>query len=461
MTAGVHPAGPADLGRDGLAGLPARQRDLVARAWAHVDQRRLRELAVLVTSVPSPTGEERPLAEELAARLRGAGLDGRLQPLDDRQANAWGRLAGTGSGPSLMLYAPVDTFTAGTEDEDLPWIGPQLRTDMRPGATVDGPYVTGLGASNPKGHAACVLAAAEAVAAAGVPLRGDLVAAFGAGGMPTNARPLPGRDRANTGQGVGASFLLEQGLWTDAAVIAKPGWGASAAEVGLVWFDVWVGGTHTYVGSRHRLPYVNAVAQAATVVHGLEAWFERYAAAHTDAVVSPQGVVSSIEGGWPRLAAATPGRVRIRCDVRLAPGRSPASLAREFRAAVAAIADRHPGLDAAVETVLAIPGSATPEDAWVVRSTVAAWEAAEGRPHEVPAGLSGATDANILRNRGIPTVRIGMPKVGAVEPAPFEVDFARGMNTVDVRDMERLTRLLVRVAVDTCTRTFEETGDRP
>ena len=458
----MHPpaaveGGPA--GEDGLAGLPDRQREAVARAWAHVDRDRLRELAVLVTSLPSPTGEERPLAEELAVRLGAAGLDGRVQPLDDRQANAWGRLDGDGGGPSLMLYAPVDTFTVGTEDEDLPWIGPELRPDMRPGAVVEGPYVTGLGASNPKGHAACVLAAAEAVAAAGIPLRGDLVAAFGAGGMPTNARP--GRDRANTGQGVGASFLLEQGVWTDAAVIAKPGWAASAAEVGLVWFDVWVGGTHTYVGSRHRLPYVNAVAQAATVVTGLEAWFERYAAASTDAVVSPQGVVSSIEGGWPRLAAATPGRVRIRCDVRLAPGRSPASLAREFRAAVAAIADRTPGLDVAVETVLAIPGSATPADAWVVRSTVAAWEAAEGRPHEGPAGTSGATDANILRNRGIPTVRIGMPKVGAGEPAPFEVDFARGMNTVDVRDMERLTRLLVRVAVDTCTRTFEETGDRP
>ncbi len=434
----------------------------MARAWEHVDTHRLRELAVLVTSIPSPTGEERPLAAALAGRLVAAGLDGRLQPLDDMQANAWGRLAGDGSGPSLMLYAPIDTFTVGTEAEDLPWIGERLRPDMRPEAVVDGPFVTGLGASNPKGHAACVLAAAEAVAAAGLPLRGDLVAAFGAGGMPTEARPVEGRERANTGQGVGASFLLEQGVWTDAAVIAKPGWAASAAEVGLVWFDVWVGGTHTYVGSRHRLPYVNAVAQAAVVVTELEAWFESYARAHTDALVSPQGVVSSISGGWPRLAAATPARVRVRCDVRLAPGRSPASLAREFSAALEGIRARHPGLDVRAETVLAIPGSATDDDAWVVRSTVAAWEAAEGRPHEVPAGMSGATDANILRNRGIPTVRIGMPKVGTgADPAPFEVDFARGMNTVDVREMERLTRLLVRVAVDTCSRTFEETGDRP
>jgi hypothetical protein len=75
--------------------------------------------------------------------------------------------------------------------------------------------------------------------------------------------------------------------------------------------------------------------------------------------------------------------------------------------------------------------------------------------------MSGATDANILRNRGIPTARSACPRSARPSRRPFEVDFARGMNTVDVRDMARLTRLLVRVAVDTCTRTFEETGDRP
>jgi hypothetical protein len=53
-------------------------------------------------------------------------------------------------------------------------------------------------------------------------------------------------------------------------------------------------------------------------------------------------------------------------------------------------------------------------------------------------------------------VRIGMPKI---TDAPFEVDFARGMNTVDVREMVRLTRLLVRVAIDTCSRPLDEIGD--
>ncbi|MDW6064474.1 hypothetical protein SAZ11_49210 [Streptomyces sp. FXJ1.4098] len=69
------------------------------------------------------------------------------------------------------------------------------------------------------------------------------------------------------------------------------------------------------------------------------------------------------------------------------------------------------------------------------------------------AGNSGATDANILRGRGIPTVRVGMPKV---TEAPFEIDFARGMNTVSLRAMEKLSRHLIRTAVDTVTRSRAE-----
>ena len=57
---------------------------------------------------------------------------------------------------------------------------------------VHGDHVVGLGASNPKGHAAAVMAAAEAIAAAGIPLRGDLLVGLGAGGMPTNGRAPAG-----------------------------------------------------------------------------------------------------------------------------------------------------------------------------------------------------------------------------------------------------------------------------
>ncbi|MEU3615563.1 deacylase [Streptomyces sp. NPDC006872] len=439
------------MSADGLAGLDDRRRGWAEEAWRHVTGDRLRELIIGLVDIPSPTGDEGPLAAHIADTLAISGCRTEVQPLDDRQANAWARLEGDGTGPDLMLYAPIDTLTVGEESEDLPWIGPELRDDMRPQATVYDDLVVGLGASNPKGHAACVMMAAEAIGLAGVPLTGDLVAAFGAGGMPTNARPVG--VRRNTGQGVGCSFLLEQGVWTDYAVIAKPGWTVSWDEVGLVWFEVTVRGTHTYVGSRHRLPYDNAIARAGEVIRYLEEWFVEYAERHTSGTVAPQGIVSSVHGGWSRTAAVTPASCTLMVDLRIGPDMTPMRAKREFLAAIDTIRGKLPGLDVSAETAVVIPGTRTDPESWICRSATAGWAAFEGREHEVIRGNSGATDANILRSRGIPTVRVGMPKV--VE-APFGIDFARGMNTVSVRAMEKLTRHLIRTAVDTVTRTRAE-----
>ncbi|MBO2463991.1 peptidase dimerization domain-containing protein [Actinomadura violacea] len=420
----------------------------VERARAQVRRARLLELVIGLVAIPSPTGDEGPLAEYAAAEMAAAGLQSGTLPLDDRQACAWARLPGKGGGRDLMLYAPVDTLTIGRADEDVPWIGPALRADMRAEPSVRGDYVVGLGAGNPKGHAACVIAAAEAVAAAGVPLAGDLLVGLGAGGMPTNAPRLDGDVRRHTGQGVGCSFLLEQGLWADHAVIAKPGWTVSHEEVGLAWFEVTVHGTHTYVGSRHRLPYRNPIAAAGQVVAGLETWFEEYAFRHTAGTVAPQGVVSAIEGGWMRMAAVTPAACRFRCDLRLPPGLTPAEAKREFATAIEKIAAES-GAEVTWEMVLAIPGTRTAPSDPVVTAAIAAFKEAEGGPHQPITGNSGATDANILRSRGVPTVRVGMPKASTgelgIDPS---ADFQMGMNTVDLREMERLTRLLIRVAID-------------
>ncbi|MFD1814674.1 M20 family metallopeptidase [Rhodococcus gannanensis] len=439
---------------DPLAGLDEQRSAWTEHAWAKVDLELLRDLTVGMVDVASPTGDEAPLARHITDTFTACGIEAHTMSLDDRQANSWARLRGDGTGPDLLLYAPIDTVTSGNADEDLPWAGDVLRPDMTAVAHSTGDYVVGLGASNPKGHAACVMAAVEAVRAAGIPLTGDLLAGFGAGGMPTNARPGVGNPRRNTGQGVGCSFLLEQGVWADFALIAKPGWTVSWEEVGLAWFEIAVHGSHTYVGSRHRLPYRNPVALAGAVAQRLEDWFPQYSARHRDGLVFPQGMVANIRGGWERTASFTPEQVRMTVDLRLSPRTTPTAAKRELVEAVQSIAsDLDVRID--VEQILAIPGEASDEQMWLSRSAVQAWEAFEGQPHRELLDASGATDANILRGRGIPTVRVGMPKV---VDAPFDVDFAMGMNTVDLREAERLTRYLVRVVVDTVTRTLEEVG---
>ncbi|MBY6411861.1 peptidase dimerization domain-containing protein [Rhodococcus sp. BP-252] len=434
---------------------PDDRTDRSAQAHRHVSRDRLRDILIDLVDVASPTGDEAPLARVVTETLDRAGVDAHTMALDDRQANSWGRLRGDGTGPDLLLYAPIDTVTTGDPAEDLPALGPALRPDMVAKARVDGDYLIGLGASNPKGHAACVIAAVEAIAAAEIPLKGDLIVGFGAGGMPTNARAGVGNPRLNTGQGVGCSFLLEQGVWADFALIAKPGWTVSWEEVGLAWFTVTVHGTHTYVGSRHRLPYANPIAAAGAVAARLEEWFPKYSVANTSGLVAPQGIVANIRGGWERTASFTPEQVTMTVDLRLSPRTTPSDAKRQLLAAVRRIADDLGGLEIEVEQVLAIAGESSDEDMWLCRSAIAAWEAREGRPHEPAYDASGATDANILRSRGIPTVRVGMPKV---VDAPFEVDFAMGMNTVDLRRAEELTHYLVDVALDTVTRTLEEVG---
>jgi len=395
----------------------------------------------------------------IADLLVACDADGRVQPLDDRQANAWGRLRSTGSrdGATVMLYAPIDTMTTGDPRHDLPHVAANLDPHMLPHAVADGGRVVGLGAMNPKGHAACILGAIEAIARSGVELDGDLIAAFGAGGMPTNSLPeLDGApQRYHTGQGVGCSFLIESGVWADAAVIAKSGWAISWEEVGLAWCDIIVRGTHTYVGARHLLAYRNAIAEAATVVQCLEAWFveraDRWSAEHPDSHVEPQGMVAAISGGWQRMAAFTPAEVTIRVDMRLAPGQSPLDARRELAGALSTLASD--GIDLDVELVIGIPGSRTEPDHWIVGTTIEAWEAETGEQHIAARRTSGATDANILRNRGIPTVRVGLPK--STEPDGTPIGFGAGMNTVDVDALVMLTRYLVRVALTATSRKVE------
>lgn len=433
-----------------MSTLSAEQQAWYQAACALVDPERLTELVVGMVDIPSPTGEEAELARWLTATLDAAGLDTHYQAIDDRQANAVARIRGDGTGEDLLLYAPIDTLTVGDPAEDAPWIGAELREDMHARAEIHGDHVVGLGASNPKGHGAAVIAAAEAISKAGIPLRGDLIVGLGAGGMPTNGRTTRGLSRRNTGHGVGCSFLLEQGWWADHALIAKPGWSVAWEEVGLCWFEVRVRGTYTYVGSRHRMPYRNAIADAARVIAALEDWFPEYAARHTDGLVAPQGIVAAVEGGWFRMAAVSPALCRFMIDLRASPRSTPADVRREFADALDTITAQHPDIELDWDMVLSIPGTRTSPDAPVVVAATAAWEEQSGCPHEPIVANSGATDANILRGRGLPTARIGMDRIG--DDAPLPLDFSSGMNVVDIREAVRLTKTIVHTAIALCTR---------
>jgi succinyl-diaminopimelate desuccinylase len=429
----------------------AEMREAYERACAVVDDALLREITVEMVDIASPTGQERELAEHLVRRARGRGLEAEYQPLDELAGNALITYRGSGDGADLLLYAPIDAHADGTETDDLPWTGAELRTDMRVGATVTGDYVLGLGANNPKGHAACIIAAVEALRAADVPLRGHVRVGMGAGGMPVNA-PV-GDPRQDIGHGRGAGFMLDHGFRADFAVITKTNWAVSWEEVGLAWFRIRIHGAMNYTGVRHFVPYDNPILHVGTVVSELEEWFKAYATDNTSGLVAPQASIGSIQGGWTHKPTFSTAAVDLFLDLRLSPRTDQEDARHQVVEEVRRIGEAH-GLRLSVEQLLSIPGTTTDPDSWIIRSSIRAWEEIEGSEHQPRRVQSGATDANVLRRNGLPTARIGLARVP--DDAPVPNDFSKGMNVVSVTEMVKLTKHLLHVAIDTCARDRSE-----
>jgi acetylornithine deacetylase/succinyl-diaminopimelate desuccinylase-like protein len=227
------PVIPAPLSRE--------QRDWLEQAVSRIDEERMRAFNCAITSIHSPTGEERAASEWIVQQMCGIGIDAFYQPLDERSGNAVGQLKGTGGGPSLLLYAPIDTHLRADPLEDVPWVGPELRPDMLPhGSIADNGDVIGLGAANPKGMITALTEAVRCIRSAGVPLKGDVLLACAGGGMPS--MPPRRETRQNHGLSSGVIYMLNHGIIADFAIICKPGWAAAWEEVGLCWFKVTVHG---------------------------------------------------------------------------------------------------------------------------------------------------------------------------------------------------------------------------
>ena len=421
------------------------------RAWNAIDETNLAELNRLMASIPSPTGEEGQLAQAIVDVMNKSGVEALYQPMDDAQGNAIGRISGTGDGADLLLYAPLDTAFSTSEKEECPWVGARLPAEMTTNAYVRDGDVVGMGAENPKGYATCVVAAAQAIKAAAVPLKGCLLVGLGAGGMPTNRRPSS--PKFNAGQGAGCAFMLEQGVRGDFAIIAKPGWSVAWEEVGLCWFKVIVQGDLNYTGVRHVVKGRNPIVDAAKVIGLLEQWFAEYTEKNTSGLVAPQGSINAIQAGWTHKPAFVPAACHFFVDLRISPRVNPMEAKRQFGEAIERIATSHPELSIIWEMILSIPGTSTDPGCWIIQSCMRAWEYVENKRHVPRTKTSGATDANILRSRGIPTARLGMPRPGN---PPENQRSVFSMETSNISGMKQLTKCLVYAAIDTCTRERRE-----
>jgi acetylornithine deacetylase len=161
-------------------------KQLLERIVGAVRDEDLIALARRIIAIPSPTFEEGQVADFLAEHMSSAGMQVDMMTVEHpsdpakRTRQPIGRLAGTGGGPTLMFNAHTDVNVMMSG-----WT-----VDPHAGRFEDG-WIWGLGAQDDKGGLAAALLAVEAIARAGMRLRGDLlfcpVASHKLGGIGTRA----------------------------------------------------------------------------------------------------------------------------------------------------------------------------------------------------------------------------------------------------------------------------------
>jgi acetylornithine deacetylase/succinyl-diaminopimelate desuccinylase-like protein len=427
------------------------------RAWFEsainlIDNKRLYHLNREITAIHSPTGREREASEYMVRYLESIGLEARYQPMGEMSGNAIGRIRGSGGGPSLLLYSPIDTHLDATV-EDIPWVGPSLRPDMIPQVREENGLVIGLGASNPKAMVTTLAEAVRVVRAADVPLKGDLYIAYAGGGMPVDLAAS-----GNRGLSDGVFHLLARGVHTDFALVMKPGNAVYHEEPGLCWFKVSLKGTLGYAGMPYGLPnFRSSIAPAAKVILELDEWLPRYTERNSSGQVAPRGWIAALRAGWPDRVSFPSATTEIFLDVRCNPRTPPAEVKAQFGEAIASILARHPDVELDWEMTAALPGASTDPENWIIQSAIRAWEHVEGKPHMEPPRTSGQTDISTIRNLGIPTARTGWPSTPERTPDIYRQGLG-GMGVSYPPDFVPTCRKLVYSIIDTCTRTRAEVG---
>jgi acetylornithine deacetylase/succinyl-diaminopimelate desuccinylase-like protein len=400
--------------------------------------RRLLEAAV---AIPSPSGNEAPLAEFLVDTLRDRGLEARLQQLSGTQANVIAELPSSkGRARTHLLYGQLDTVFSGDAERDDRLTGgdraPEFGTEPRN----VGDWLLGVGAENPKGYLVAAITAFDALARARVPLRSNVILGLCAGGMPA----LPGvhHGKADVGFGIGCRALVADLGAIDAAVVPKPGFAVGHEEVGIAIYRIVVGGDLGYTGIRHHTAGVNALAAAAHVVDELEQWFPTYTTLFETDGTKPQGAVVAVTGGDPERPAFLPATCEIYIDLRIAPGRTITDVEKALDSRLEEAQARH-GVALQRELLFGAPGAVTDPEQAVIRCAVTAWEQMTGLVHEPRRATSGYTDAVTLRLAGIPTARVGMPR-----PTADAADANRfSMGRVHVPSILTLAQWLVRTLI--------------
>ena len=391
-------------------------------------------------------GGETRVNELLEPRYRSAGLETHWVAEDHERRNLVGVRRGSGGGRSLILNAHVDTVAPVEPDGWLcgsPW-NPELR---------DG-RLYGLGSTDMKGSGVATWAVAQALAAEGVELAGEL-----------QLHSVIGEEMME--HELGTSAVVRAGFRADGAIVTEPSSFPCPLTVSTVAAGVWilrvvVAGKATHVGNRSLAIRpggpgdaigVNALEKAVKVVGWLQELEEEWGLTKTHPSFPPGFFtigpnVLRADAGVP-FPAFVPDRAHVEYVVWYPPQEPAADVAREIEERVAAGCGLDPWLAEHPPELVWVnnwPPMETPWEHPLTQAMRSGHEAATGeRPGtpspQAPNCFGAASDGSFYEAAGIPAVVYG--------PGDLKIAHCKD-EYVEVDDVVTAAKALAFAAVEWC-----------
>ena len=182
----------------------AIEKETAKKVLEEIDRDELAQLGSDLTSIPSPTRQEKAVGKFILEWFEANGLKAVRQDVEYDCPNAVGVVKGDGTGLSLGFNGHTDTSFTGTDEDRRMVANMEPESELK--GKIVGDNVQGLGISNMKGGVAAFMMAGKALKKSGVKLRGDVILAAVVGEI--SRTPIgPWQTKEYRGEGAGTRHL--------------------------------------------------------------------------------------------------------------------------------------------------------------------------------------------------------------------------------------------------------------